>query len=145
MDGDFFMIHILNYEKSWFLFSAEDSGVSSGAVPSAPPLPTISENEEEEPLLEEDFSVALLEDDQRDFEAGMVVSTSKVGILWRKKISQFSQISWFSLIRETDTKMTQSKSWAICMQNINWNWPQKTSNSHCFYLDLNDHFYWRHF
>ena len=85
MDGDFFMIHILNYEKSWFLFSAEDSGVSSGAVPSAPPLPTISENEEEEPLLEEDFSVALLEDDQRDFEAGMVVSTSKVGILWGKK------------------------------------------------------------
>merc|ERR1719331_1308875 len=58
---------------------AEDSGVSSGAVPSAPPLPTISENEEEEPLLEEDFSVALLEDDQRDFEAGMVVSTSKSG------------------------------------------------------------------
>ena len=47
-----------------------------------------------------------------------------------KKISQFSQISWFSLIRETDTKMTQSKSWAICMQNINWNWQW-------FYLDLN--------
>ena len=41
-------------------------------------------------MLEEDFSVALLEDDQRDFEAGMVVSTSKVGILWGKKISQFS-------------------------------------------------------
>ena len=48
-------------------------------------IPTISENAEEEPLLEEDFSVALLEDDQRDFEAGMVVSTSKVGILWGKK------------------------------------------------------------
>jgi hypothetical protein len=42
-------------------------------------------------LEEEDFSVALLEDDQRDFEAGMVVSTSKVGILW-EKISQLSQI-----------------------------------------------------
>ena len=95
MDGDFFMIHILNYEKSWFLFSAEDSGVSSGAVPSAPPLPTISENEEEEPLLEEDFSVALLEDDQRDFEAGMVVSTSKVGILWGKNLSILSDfLSW---------------------------------------------------
>ena len=91
--------------KNLDFFSAEDSGVSSGAVPSAPPLPTISENEEEEPLLEEDFSVALLEDDQRDFEAGMVVSTSKVGILW-KKISQLSHYLRFSLTRETDTKMT---------------------------------------
>ena len=59
------------------MFLAEDS--PSSAVPSAPPLPTISENEEEEPLLEEDFSVALLEDDQREFEAGMVVSTTKSG------------------------------------------------------------------
>ena len=90
-------------EKSWYFFSAEDSGVSSGAVPSAPPLPTISENEEEEPLLEEDFSVALLEDDQRDFEAGMVVSTSKVGILWGKKslnslrFSLMREIRWFNL------------------------------------------------
>ena len=29
--------------------------------------------------MEEDFSVALLEDDQREFEAGMVVSTTKSG------------------------------------------------------------------
>ena len=95
-------LYILKYENLDF-FSAEDSGVSSGAVPSAPPLPTISENEEEEPLLEEDFSVALLEDDQRDFEAGMVVSTSKVGILWKKKSLNYLR---FSLTRETDTKMT---------------------------------------
>lgn len=47
-------------------------------TPSAPPLPTISENEEEEPLLEEDCSI--LEDDQREFEAGMAVScTTKSG------------------------------------------------------------------
>ena len=30
-------------------------------------------------MLEDDFSVALLEDDQREFEAGMVVSTTKSG------------------------------------------------------------------
>ena len=66
-------------------------------------------------MLEEDFSVALLEDDQRDFEAGMVVSTSKVGILW-KKISLNSLR--FSLMRETDTKMTHVKSCAICKTSI---------------------------
>ena len=48
-------------------------------------------------MLEEDFSVALLEDDQRDFEAGMVVSTSKVGILWGKKSLNSLR---FSLMRE---------------------------------------------
>ena len=110
--------YIFMYSKIWkilIFFPAEDSGVSSGAVPSAPPLPTISENEEEEPLLEEDFSVALLEDDQRDFEAGMVVSTSKVGILWKKKSLNSQR---FSLTRETDTKMTHAKSWAICKTSI---------------------------
>ena len=120
-------LHILKYEKSWFLFSAEDSGVSSGAVPSAPPLPTISENEEEEPLLEEDFSVALLEDDQRDFEAGMVVSTSKVGILWKKNLSILSDflsdfLSW--------EKMTQAKSWAM------WNWNWRKQQIHTAFISI---------
>ena len=54
-------------------------------------------------MLEEDFSVALLEDDQRDFEAGMVVSTSKVGILWKKNLSNYSNFL-------SQEKLTLSKS-----------------------------------
>ena len=48
------------------------------SAPSAPPLPTISENEEEDhPLLYQD-EIMLLEDaDEREFEAGMAVSGSK--------------------------------------------------------------------
>ena len=48
------------------------------SAPSAPPLPTISENEEEDhPLLYQD-EIMLLEDaDEREFEAGMAVSSSK--------------------------------------------------------------------
>ena len=136
-------LYILRYEKSWFFFPAEDSGVSSGAVPSAPPLPTISENEEEEPLLEEDFSVALLEDDQRDFEAGMVVSTSKVGILWKKNLSILKDF----LSREKLTQkwlMPKVEQYAKHQLKLT-----KTPNSHWFYLDLNDqktsHFYWSNF
>ena len=55
------------------------SAASEDPSPSAPPLPTICENEEEEkPLLAEDY-YSNLEDDQREFEAGMVVSSSKTG------------------------------------------------------------------
>lgn len=62
--------------------TAPTSGTAAeDASPSAPPLPTICENEEEEqqPLLDPEDFYSSLEDDQREFEAGMVVSTSKSG------------------------------------------------------------------
>ena len=62
------------------------------SAPSAPPLPTISENEEEDhPLLYQD-EIMLLEDaDEREFEAGMAVSSSKGRKVMR---IHYFKISW---------------------------------------------------
>jgi hypothetical protein len=74
-DSDPITVGPSNRCRSVSMYETETTSEVSLLSPSAPPLPTISENEEEDvPLLDNPHSYDLYDTDDRDFEAGMAIS-----------------------------------------------------------------------